>query len=548
MDINKEYIEFLKSYSSKIRTISGEYSNHITKLVLTDLISVDQRERKGNIEFPLCLDLIANSVKSISSVDFTFLPDKKMIPNINESEVLLKTIGFNGQNSYYVKNCDILGINIMNYVQLPNFFFLLKLSGIPILKNQRDESHPIIVIGGNIWPNPAPISQFADIVIPGEGEDIFYEIIRIFNENRKSRSLFYEIVSNNTTVFVSDQSNNNYKPYWIDFSSDKYPAGSNIIKDDVGALLLSRGCRYSCTFCNNVVTGGRYRIKKDRQIYEQLQKFKDNKLKFVTIASLVASQYKNNQLNIQTLIKDIVKGGMHVRSLSDRPEAYDKSFLEDYSNVRQKVIIAPESSPRLRKELFHKNITEETIKRSVKICIEAGIKQIQLYVIIGIPEVKHDEVDFLPEGIAGEGKKDLKYIAELADYILSKMILAGIKPNQGKSLVRIDCMPFIPAMGTLLEKMSFSNYQTCHKSIDYLKTFFVNRTQDDIRIDIAIKEFEHFTQAFLDRGNVNSGLIFFEIWNNILKNEEVDMNRIKDTLQSHDIDYDNLFELVKNKD
>lgn len=128
------------------------------------------------------------------------------------------------------------------------------------------------------------------------------------------------------------------------------------------------------------------------------------------------------------------------------------------------------------------------------------------------------------------------------------MILSGIKPNPGRPLVRIDCMPFIPAMGTPLKKMSFSNYKTCCESISYLRTFFANRTSDDIRIDIAINKFEHFTQAFLDRGNKNSGLIFWEIWDNLLRNKETDMNETKRILQCHNINYDDLFALIRNKE
>ena len=71
-----------------------------------------------------------------------------------------------------VKDFDFLGITIQYEMCYTNILQILDLSGIPLLAQDRDESHPIVIGGGPCTYNPEPIAEFFDIFYIGEGETV----------------------------------------------------------------------------------------------------------------------------------------------------------------------------------------------------------------------------------------------------------------------------------------------------------------------------------------------------------------------------------------
>jgi len=53
---------------------------------------------------------------------------------------------------------------------------MLALAGIPLLAEQRDERHPLIIAGGPCTFNPEPVAPFFDAMVIGEGEEVVLEL------------------------------------------------------------------------------------------------------------------------------------------------------------------------------------------------------------------------------------------------------------------------------------------------------------------------------------------------------------------------------------
>jgi hypothetical protein len=80
---------------------------------------------------------------------------------------------------------DLLAFSVAfeeQWVLLPR---MLKSAGIPPRFRDRNESHPVILVGGIAARlNPAPASQFADLVVGGDAECVLPEILEHLEQGR----------------------------------------------------------------------------------------------------------------------------------------------------------------------------------------------------------------------------------------------------------------------------------------------------------------------------------------------------------------------------
>src|SRR5690606_11011128 len=61
----------------------------------------------------------------------------------------------------------------------------LDLAGIPLHANERDDSHPLVIVGGPQADNPEPVADFVDLVVIGDGEHSMAAIIDCSREMKR---------------------------------------------------------------------------------------------------------------------------------------------------------------------------------------------------------------------------------------------------------------------------------------------------------------------------------------------------------------------------
>ncbi len=71
---------------------------------------------------------------------------------------------------------DLLGFSLQYELSYTNILNMLSLSGIPFLAAERDERFPLIIAGGPTAFNPAPVADFFDAILIGDGEEAIVEI------------------------------------------------------------------------------------------------------------------------------------------------------------------------------------------------------------------------------------------------------------------------------------------------------------------------------------------------------------------------------------
>ena len=71
-----------------------------------------------------------------------------------------------------------MAFSIAYELELPGILEILDLSGIPLLRQDRTEKHPLVIAGGPLTnSNPVILAPFVDLIILGEGEDLIHTFL-----------------------------------------------------------------------------------------------------------------------------------------------------------------------------------------------------------------------------------------------------------------------------------------------------------------------------------------------------------------------------------
>ena len=79
---------------------------------------------------------------------------------------------FSLETKHPLNEFDIIGFSIDYELTYTNVLNIMDLGGIPVLRRDRNENHPLIMAGGSCALNPEPLSDFIDIFFIGEAEAI----------------------------------------------------------------------------------------------------------------------------------------------------------------------------------------------------------------------------------------------------------------------------------------------------------------------------------------------------------------------------------------
>src|SRR5438067_12027356 len=70
-----------------------------------------------------------------------------------------------------------LAFSVSYELEIAGLFEMLELAGIPLLREERGDRHPLVVCGGPLtFSNAAPLAPFADLIVMGEAEELIHEL------------------------------------------------------------------------------------------------------------------------------------------------------------------------------------------------------------------------------------------------------------------------------------------------------------------------------------------------------------------------------------
>ena len=384
-----------------------------------------------------------------------FMPWVDMKALMEEENVPL----FSMENRRMLSEFDVVGFTLQYEMSYTNVLSMLKLGGIPLLREDRAEDAPIIVAGGPCAFNPEPLADFIDAFMVGDGEEQIIEVNRIIMAGREEgasrmtilkrlagvRGVYvpalYDVAYNEDGTIASMKPNCAEAPEKVlkaiitDMDAAYFPKEipvpyTEIIHDRI-MLEIMRGCTRGCRFCQ---AGMLYRPVRERsleklvELAEALEK--STGYDEISLSSLSSGDYTCLAELIRELIRRLREKRVSISLPSLRLDSILKDALEETQKERKtSLTFAPEAGTQRLRDVINKGVTEADLIEKVRDAFEGGWSSVKLYFMMGLPT---------------ETYEDLDGIADLADKVV-KQYFAVPKDQRAKGL-RVTCSAsvFVP--------------------------------------------------------------------------------------------------------
>jgi radical SAM family uncharacterized protein len=436
-----------------------------------------------------------------TSCERMFLPAEDDILEFDRSNTKL----FSLESQRPIRDFDILAFSVSFEHDYLNVLEILRLAGIPADKKDRGPDDPLLVLGGICtFFNPEPLSEFFDVVIVGEGEEIAGEFIDVYKTNRgKERQEllhalgrvsgvyipeFYEVLYNiDGTIrerrsLIADIPAKIVKRAVKDI--DRKPAATVILSpntefSDMLLAEVTRGCGRHCRFC---MAG--YIYLPPRNLSAEQARVEATKADATCGKIGLVGSALSDYPAIDDLCSSI-QGNLSVSSL--RADSLSKTLIDRLAKSGHKTIaIAPEAgSERLRK-VINKGVTEEDILRASDLVFGAGIPNLKIYFIIGLPT---------------ETQNDMEEIIKLAEKI-HEVQLRHARPAGRIGRITLSVNSFVPKPFTPFQWEPMADVQSLNKKQRFLEKAVKKIGNMNIIHDLPKWE---FVQALLSRGDRRVG-------------------------------------------
>ncbi len=382
-----------------------------------------------------------------------FLPDSEDLREYHNTQTPL----FSLESQKPLSDFDILAFSISFENDFPNILTVLNLAHIPIESRLRSKGHPLVIAGGvAVFLNPEPISEFFDLFIIGEAEEVLREFLEVYRNDysekgKRGKDDFLRKAAKGEGVYVPKFYHVTYtedgkieamepepgfshrvKRRWVK-EIDRFPTRSILFTretefKEMALVEVNRGCPRGCRFCAACFVYHPFR-NRSLSLLETLSKEGLTEEHRIGLTGTAVSDYPDLLPLCQSILSQ--QGGISLSSL--RVDAVSHSLIQCLRKSKDRTVaIAPEAgSERLRKVL-RKGYTDEEVLEAVDTLVENGLYQIKCYFLIGLPS---------------ETNEDVKAIPVLAKRIRHQ-ILSNRKNKKDRWKLVLSVNPFIPKPAT----------------------------------------------------------------------------------------------------
>ncbi|MCL4457196.1 MAG: radical SAM protein [Nitrospirae bacterium] len=353
-----------------------------------------------------------------------FLPDERDI----EEYIRTETPIFSFESKRPLNKFDIVAFSISFENDYPNILKILDISKIPFNTSERNEYHPLLIAGGVCcFFNPEPIAPIFDMIFTGEAEESLNEFLDIYTKAKdkfevKKEAIhiegiyvpeFYKIDYNNDGTIAERIPLNNApekikRRYLKDLSLSPVTTAIITTEAEFSNMYLieaMRGCPWNCRFC---LVGHIYspiRKKDLKAIKTEIDRAKEITPKIGLIGpSLTDYPHIMDVLCIE---------GVDFSITSLRASAKSAELVELLKGHKS-VSIAPEAGTERMRKAVNKKITEKDILDTSELVLNAGIENLRLYFMIGLPAETYEDIEGIVELV-----KKVRKISNRGNIILS---------------------------------------------------------------------------------------------------------------------------------
>ncbi len=329
-----------------------------------------------------------------------FLPDEDDI----DEYVRTDTKPFALESKRPLNNFDILAFSVSFENDYPNILKILELANIPLRASDRNQTHPLLIIGGVCaFFNPEPLADFFDVCFVGEAEEMLNEFIDTYKQSETRQELyrktaaiegvyvpgFYNIKYNNgihSRDVLNEAPEIIKRRYIKDISAYRFRQSIVTPETEFSDMYLieaMRGCPWKCRFC---VAGHIYspaRKKELSSIKEEIA----NALKITERVGLIGPS-----LTDYPHISEVLKTEGVDFSITSLRASKKSAELVGLLKKHKSVSIAPEAGTERMRRVINKKITEDDIIETSRLIFSEGMERLRLYFMVGLPTEDDDDI------------------------------------------------------------------------------------------------------------------------------------------------------------
>jgi radical SAM superfamily enzyme YgiQ (UPF0313 family) len=320
-----------------------------------------------------------------AAADRAFLPDD--IESYRKARLPVVTC----ETETPIADYPVAAFSIAYELEITGILEMLDLSGIPVLRQDRNDRHPLIVAGGPLtYSNPEILAPFADLIILGEGEELIHAFLDAANEATREELLTR--FSALPGCCVPGRTRGPLRIARVD--DERLPACSQIIAK--GSVLSSmflmepaRGCSRACAYCvMRRRPGGGMRPVPSAKALASIPGIARR-------VGLVGAAVTDHP-EIKELVGRIVAGGREIGISSLRADRLDEELVQLLARggCRTITTAADGASQRLRDRL-NRQTTESHLVRAAELARGARLQKLKLYVMVGVPGETAEDIDEL---------------------------------------------------------------------------------------------------------------------------------------------------------
>ncbi len=319
------------------------------------------------------------------------------------------------ESNLNLRSFDIIAFSIPFELDYPNVLRLLKISGIPLRSSQRDAGEPLIIGGGvAITLNPETMAPFFDCLLIGEAEEVLPDFIRTYLHSAKKE------ISKEERLFNLSKIKGVYAPQFYDIIYDREgkikkretkkgvfhriergkadvdkietfsPVSSPYIHfKDSFLLEVGRGCARGCLFCAAGYIYRPCRFHDKHSILSQVNRYIGDNRHVGLVGSLIS-----DHPDLENICSTLHQRGLEIGVSSFRVDKISSVLMEILIKSGLKTLtVAPEVGSEKMWKVINKNISREDVLKSTRIAAEAGIDNLKLYFMIGLPFEEEQDIE-----------------------------------------------------------------------------------------------------------------------------------------------------------
>ncbi|MBN2390816.1 MAG: TIGR03960 family B12-binding radical SAM protein [Anaerolineae bacterium] len=342
---------------------------------------------------------------------------------------------------------DILAISAAYEQLYTNVLELLDLSGIPLRAADRDATHPLIVGGGHGTFNPEPVTDFFDVLVIGEAEEVLLDLVQTWRLHRRLPReaqlyalldvpglyipCFYQSTGESGAVVPTDAAAPAHILKRLLPTLPPTPIRQLVPNVEVthnrAVVEIQRGCTRGCRFCQAGSITRPVRERPATEIVDTIATILDaTGYEEVALLSLSSADHSEIKPLLEAIMERFKDHHLSVSLPSLRIESFSVDLADMLSKGRRSgFTFAPEAGSDAMRRRINKDIATEDLLAVAEEVFTRGWRTLKLYFMLGLP---------------GETDDDIEAIIDLAHRVRR----LGLDIGGRKTEVHVSVSTFVP--------------------------------------------------------------------------------------------------------